>query len=207
MDTQLTFINQSQAPSSNVVIFQKNTASRAGQIAVAWRVIANSVPGSSYSFVYQSTVEIAAADSFGDATATIPANNGELYRVYEADLGNQIAGAGPVVNGASIQVRNDLHIGNINVVLYRNGGTIAMKTGIAPQQKAVFQFKPTIWIGVVSQVQAGDLMNQAILSQINTELALLGIIKANIIMTGGGIGTTALPYQFRLADVVYAPEI
>lgn len=205
MDTQLTFINQSESPSSNVVIFQKNTASRAGQIAVAWQVIENSVPGSSYPFVYQSAVELAAADSFGNATATIPANNGQLYRVYDAGLGNEIEGAGSVVNQESIQVRNDLQIGNISVVLYRNGGIIAMKTGIAPQQKAVFQFKPTIWIGVVSQVQAGDLINQAILSQINTELSLLGIEKAKIIMTGGGLGTTARPYQFKLADIIYAP--
>jgi hypothetical protein len=84
---------------------------------------------------------------------------------------------------------------------------IAMKTDIAPQQKAIFQFKPTIWIGVVPQVQTGDLMNQAIISQINTELSLLGVISADLIMTGGGSGTTARPYQFKLADIIYAPVV
>lgn len=71
-----------------------------------------------------------------------------------------------------------------------------------PGQKAVFEFKPTLWIGTASQIEQGAVMNSAVLSDINTELSLLGIKRADIVMTGGGGGTTATAYQFRLANVV-----
>jgi hypothetical protein len=45
-------------------------------------------------------------------------------------------------------------------------------------------------------------MNSAVISDINTELSLLGVASADIVMTGGGAGTSAAPYQFRLANVV-----
>ena len=45
-------------------------------------------------------------------------------------------------------------------------------------------------------------MNSAILSDINTELSLLGIQSADIVMTGGGAGPQATPFEFTLENVV-----
>ena len=49
-----------------------------------------------------------------------------------------------------------------------------------------------IWIGVVSQIEQGQVMNSAILSDINTEISLLGISRADIVMRGGGAGAVSL---------------
>ncbi len=38
----------------------------------------------------------------------------------------------------------------------------------------------------------------AILSDIDTEISLLGIMSANLIITGGGIGPSAAPFKFTL---------
>ena len=204
MDIQLTFMNQSNIDSSNIVIYQQNMASRAGNFAVAWQVIANSTPGSSYPFVFSPNLTVNAADSFGNFTPTLPASNGQLFQLSAAtNNGNELAYSGPAVNKASIQVRNNLQIGNISANLYRNGTLLATKSGIAPGQKAVFQFSPTIWIGVMSQqVNQGDMINAAILQNVNTQLALAGITRANIIMTGGGVGSNAQPIKFALADIM-----
>jgi hypothetical protein len=78
---------------------------------------------------------------------------------------------------------------------------VASKTGIAPGQKAVFEFQPKIYIGVVSQVQEGDAMNSAIISQINTQISLFGITSADIVMRGGGPGPSSTPFYFSLENV------
>lgn len=203
MDVHLNFINQSNADRTDIVIFQKNMASRSGNTAVAWLVIEDSVPGSHYPFIYSYTVEVTAIDENGHETRMIQANNGELYRVYSTSSGSDISEVAPVVNQASIQVKNDLQIGNIVANIYRDGKLLATKTAIAPQQKAVFQFNPTIWVGVVSQINQGEVINQAMLSDVITQISLLGITAADIIMTGGGIGPTAQPFNFALANIKF----
>ena len=102
-----------------------------------------------------------------------------------------------------IALRNDLAHGSINANLYKAGRLLATKTSIAPQQKAVFRFEPALFIGAVSEVQQGEIMPAAIVSEINTELSLNGIASADIVMTGGGPGAGATPFQFSLENIVY----
>ena len=102
------------------------------------------------------------------------------------------------------QVVNHLPDGAISVGVYKVGKLAAIKTSIAPGQKAAFQFTPTIWIGAVSQVDEGSVMNSAVVSSINTELSLIGIASADIVMTGGGAGPAATPFEFAFENVVYA---
>jgi hypothetical protein len=66
----------------------------------------------------------------------------------------------------------------------------------------VFEFKPTIWIGVASQIVQGQVMDSAIISNINTEISLLGIASADIVMTGGGPGANSTPFAFNLENIV-----
>jgi len=47
-------------------------------------------------------------------------------------------------------------------------------------------------------------MNSAVVSSINTELSLIGIASADIVMTGGGAGPAATPFEFAFENVVYA---
>ncbi|GEM_PF-4291769 len=63
---------------------------------------------------------------------------------------------------------------------------------------------PTIWIGAAPQATEGRPPPPAIVSSINTQLSLLNVTSADIIMTGGGPGRSPTPFQFNLANVVTA---
>ena len=80
---------------------------------------------------------------------------------------------------------------------------MAKKTSVAPGQTAVFQFLPVIFMGVVSQVTEGEVMNSAIISSINTKFSLLGIKSADIILTGGGPGKGSTPFEFSMENIKY----
>ncbi len=75
---------------------------------------------------------------------------------------------------------------------------VCQKSPSGPKVKAR---RTTIWIGAVSQVDEGQVMNSAILSDINTEISLLGIVSADIVTTGGGAGPTSTPFVFTLENV------
>jgi hypothetical protein len=147
------------------------------------------------------TMQVSASDSYGNYTPKLTAQNGQLFAMSLNNSGDQLAYASAATSSTEVQVRNDLPAGSINAGIYKGGKLLAQKTSIAPQQKAVFQFKPTIWIGVVSQVEQGQVINSAILSDINTEIALLGIASADIVMTGGGPGPNSTPFVFKLENI------
>jgi hypothetical protein len=205
-DIHLNFINQSNdRNNSDIVIFQKNVAVSFEEIAVAWTVIQNCGQGWNHPFVYPSTMTVAASDSYGNFSPQLTASFGQQFSVVEQTSGDTL-----ILNDQSsasvneIELLNGLHMGAINANIYKDGRLLATKTSIAPGQKAVFEFKPTIWIGVVSQIGEGDVMNSAILSNVNTEISLLGIKSADIVMTGGGPGAESTPFMFSLQNVVYA---
>jgi len=92
----------------------------------------------------------------------------------------------------------------VNANIYRNGRLLAIKTGVLPGQKAAFAFQPTLWIGAVSKMQQGEIIDSAIVSQLNTKISLTGIKSADIVMTGGGPGPSSTAFNFSLQNVVYA---
>lgn len=206
VDIQLNFINNSNdRNNSQIVVFQKNQTSNYEEIAVAWKVIENCGQGWSHPFLYPMAMFISASDSWGNYSPLLPASNGQLFNVVENGSGDILQYSGQNAGSLNeIDVCNALNSGAMNANVYKDGRLLATKTGIAPQQKAVFEFKPTIWIGVTSQVTEGQLMNSAIISQINTEISLFGIRSADIIMSGGGPGPNSTAFTFTLQNVVYA---
>ncbi|MFM2059039.1 MAG: hypothetical protein RLY71_3424 [Pseudomonadota bacterium] len=206
MDIQLNFINQSNdANNSEVVIFQKNITPSFDELAVAWRVIRNCGQGDHHPFVFPMTMQVSASDAWGNYTPRLDAQNGQQFQMVLSASGNQLVQAtSSSVSAREVQVLNALSKGAINANIYKDGKLLATKTSVAPQQMAVFQFKPTIWIGVASQVQQGKVMNSAIISRINTEISLLGVASADIVMTGGGPGQGSQPFSFHLENVVMA---
>jgi hypothetical protein len=205
VNIQLNFINNSNdANNSQVVIFQKNVATNFDEIAVAWKVISFAGRGDSHRIEFPLTNSAAVAAAGGDAGAPVPAPNGSLLSAQDAGEGAVLTAVGSASSAKEIQVLNQRTRGSIDAQIYKDGRLLAVKTSVAPQQKAVFQFKPTIWVGVVAEVQEGEVLDSAILSQVNTELALLGIASADIVMTGGGPGPNARPYSFSLQNIVMA---
>ncbi|HYS65151.1 MAG TPA: hypothetical protein VEN30_15280 [Paraburkholderia sp.] len=203
MDIKLNFINLSNdVNNSQVVIFQKNVSTDFDELAIAWKVISNCGRGDNHPFVFPMQTSLTAGDADGNYMPQKPAQNGQMFSVTRAASGNVLGLAGASSSSREIQLRNDLRTGAITAGVFKDNRLLAHKTGIVPGQKAVFEFKPTLWIGTASQIEQGAVMNSAVISDINTELPLLGIARCDIVMTGGGGGTTAVPYQFRLANVV-----
>lgn len=197
---KLNFINQSNdANNSEVVIFQKNVATNFDEQAVAWKVIKNCGRNDHHPFTYPLSYEVAAADSYGNITNPQTAAEGQQWHMERSNSGDVLnLSSEPATSQSEVAIANKLDTGSIDAQIYKNGKLLAAKTGVSPQQKATFEFKPTLWVGVVSEVKEGEVMNSAILSDINTELSLLGVSSANIIMTGGGTGPNATPFQFHL---------
>jgi hypothetical protein len=203
MDIKLNFINLSNdANNSQIVIFQKNVSTDFDELAVAWKVISNCGRGDNHPFVFPIRTTLSASDADGNYMPQKLAQNGEMFSVSRVASGNVLSLTGASPSSREIQLRNDLRTGAITASVFKDNRLLAHKTGIVPGQKAVFEFKPTLWIGTASQIEQGKVMNSAVLSDINTELSLLGIARADIVMTGGGAGTSAVSYQFKLANVV-----
>jgi hypothetical protein len=202
---KLNFINQSNdINNSEVVIFMKNEVPSYNEIAVAWTVIQNCGQGDNHPFEYPLDMYVAASDSWGNYTPQFLANPGQAFQMIRTTSGDQLKPNGNAGSVTEVDVQNNLPQGGINAWIYKDGKKLAVKTNVSPGQMAAFVFKPAIYIGVVSEIEEGDIMDSAIISQINTQISLLGIASADIVMTGGGGGQSATPFQFSLQNVVMA---
>lgn len=200
---KLRLVNRSQdVNNSEYVIFQKNVAESFNELAVAWRVVKNLGLGDYHPFAYPLEFFVSAGDAWGNFTPQMLASDGEAYQVVRSRSGDVLQPASqPASSPTEVEVRNNLDVGAISANIYRDGKLLSTKTNISPQQKAVFEFKPRIFIGAASQIQEGQIMDSAILQSINTEIDLLGIFSADIVITGGGGGTSATPFEFTLANI------
>ncbi|MBZ4420094.1 hypothetical protein K8638_26810 [Myxococcus sp. RHST-1-4] len=201
----LRLVNESNGGNQQIVLFQKNVATGFDELAVAWRVIQNLSPGWSNSFTYSSQVQVQVTDSWGNTSQPLDLANGQMAEVVMGSCGTELRlSSRSAANTEEIQIGNYLQQGAIHVTVLRDGLPAARKTDIAPGQKAVFSFRPSIFIGVVSQVEAGQVVDSAIMTDVNTEISLLGIQSADIVMSGGGAGPSARPFTFALQNVVLA---
>ncbi len=101
-------------------------------------------------------------------------------------------------------LKNNLqNLGTVNANYYNDGKLVSSKTGLKKGEKAAFEFHPKkLSIGVVSQVEEVNVMDSAIISQINCkEINLSGIKSADIVMTGGGPGESATAFYFSLENI------
>jgi len=201
MSIQLNFINRSNdTNNSQVVIFQKNASDNVDEVPVAWKVIENCGPSDNHAFTFPASLEIAAIDSWGNSTPRRDAQHGQQYQLTGS--GGSLLVDGPAPSGKEVHLRNDLTMGAIAAGVYKDSRLLALKNNVAPGQKAVFEFKPTIWIGVASEAIQGAPLNSAILSDVNTELSLQDIVSADIVMYGGGLGRNSTAFQFTLENIV-----
>ena len=204
VDIKLNFINQANTSNdAAVVIFQKNVASNFDDLNYAWKVIRHCGQGDNHPFVFPTEMAIGASDAYGSyILPRLPAGAGQQFECRLASQGDELAYArDPAApNPRAVMLRNMLSTGTINAYIYRSGSLLAAKTSIAPGQQAIFEFKPTIWIGVTSKhVEEGQRMSSGQADGIDTELSLLGVASADIVLTGGDV-----PYKFSLENVIKA---
>ena len=205
MDIQLNLINQSnQQDHQQVVIFQKNVATTFDERAVAWRVVNNLGMNENHPFVFPMAMDVQAGDSDGNFSPIVEGADGQMFDYALNGSGNGLSASGDSPSPLEVQIRNRLEKGAISASILKDGRKLATKTSVAPNQKAVFKFKPTLWIGVVSDVVEGKIIDSAVLSDVNTELSLLGLVSADIVMRGGGPGASSAPITFTLQNKVFA---
>lgn len=204
-EIKLNLINRSNDQNnSEIVIFQKNVATDFNEMVIAWQVINNLGPGWHHTINYPASIAVAAADQEGNESPQIPAHDGQQWRVVQTAHGHDIVMGDRATMPTEVEILNTLPQGAIDARVYKGGKLFAVQNHVAPQQKAVFQFKPTIFIGVVSEVEEGQEMDSAIVSDVNTEISLFGIRSADIVMTGGGSGADATAFAFHLENVQMA---
>ncbi len=200
---KLNFINRSNdVINPSVIIFQKNVATNLQELSIAWQVIKNCGHNDNHPFVFPMNFSISANDAYGNSTPQISTDSGDVLEMFTGNSGDVLQRTNAQASDPNeVDVLNNLTQGSIGVGCYKDGKLLAKAPNIAPSQKAVFEFHPKIYIGVVSQIDEGDVIDRAILANIDTELDLTSVISADIVMTGGGIGKNATPFQFTLEHV------
>ena len=204
MDIQLNFINNSNdANNSQIVIYQQNMAVSDAP-PVAWLVVKRCGSGENHPFTFPQQMKVSTGDADGNHTPQLPAQPGELFHAVRNPSGDGLRAVGAGPSATEITVENQQPTDSVSAHIYKDGKLLAIKTSIAPQQKAVFEFKPTIWVGDAPEAVQGKAMNAAQMPLYPTEFSLLGVASADIVMTGGGGGPEATALQFTLENVVYA---
>jgi hypothetical protein len=202
---KLNFINKSNdANNSDIVLFQKNTAQGQDDLCVAWKVIQNCGKGDNHPFTFPQQLTVNATDSYGNQTAELNAKQGNAFSMRKTVTGDELIPYGKAKVATEFEVTNNLPMGSITINCYRNGKLMGTSLNLVPQQLAAFQFRPVIFIGVVQNIAEGEIMNAAVLSEIYTEISLIGIASADIVMTGGGVGPQATPFYFTLENITFA---
>jgi len=202
MDLKITFIDQSSGLNgSNVVICQKNVASNADGVVVAWRVLESLGINWKYKFTFPMNYFVGARDSWGNVCDLRLAADGQKWDVMRTSSGDVLVlDSMSASSFTEVEIKNCLPKGSVDAQIYKDGKLLATKTGVSPQQSGVFEFRPSIWVGVVPQAVQGEILDSAALSAINTEISLLGITKANLILTGGGADGSGTPFKFTLVQ-------
>jgi hypothetical protein len=133
----------------------------------------------------------------------LPAKSGQQFCVSRTSNGDTLSydDREPTTNERELVLRNDLSSGAINALVYRSNRLLAQRTSVVPGQTAEFEFNPTIWIGVAEFIVQGQLMTSSTSEAIDTEISLLGVASADIVLTGGGDEGSP---QFSLQNVVMA---
>lgn len=203
MGIKLNFINQTtNAPNADVVIFQKNRATDFETSAVAWRVLENTGNGWATPINLPTDYEVAAGLSDGKETAKLTAQNGGKYVVEKTATGSVIRSGGNASNHNQIEIENIMSSGTITAQVYKDGYLLGEQKGGETGQSATFEFNATIWIGVLSQVSQGALMDSGVYSAIQTKFSLTGIKSADIIMSNASGEGDDTSVRFQLENIV-----
>jgi hypothetical protein len=206
-DIVITLVNHTHDDTPfKAVIFQKNIAGTLAEACVAWKVFITPFKGS-VAFAVPINTTVAASDSYGIITPQLTAQNGNRFDMVSSPTGNQLRLSSKSASGSQVmEVYNELPIGSINAMVYRDNSLLAQETDFGPGQKAAFAFEPTLCISISTstQIRSGDILDATITANPFFQFSLIGIRSADIVMTGGGTGTDATPYQFTLENVKLA---
>lgn len=196
--------NSNSSGDIDVVVFQKNLAGDLSEDPIAWEMLQVNGPGDFESFVFGSQLMLSFNDSFGNYSPPQDVQNGDSFEVTTTMSGDEMNLAGLSPSPSEFQLVNSSSTTTIFGNVYRSGKILSKSPAINIGNTYAFQFNPTIWIGVVSGITEGEAIDSSTVSSVNTEISLLGIRSADIVLTGGGAGPSATPYSFSLTNIVFA---
>jgi hypothetical protein len=201
-EVKLNFVNRSNdAGNVHVLLFGQPPSPGIDVIGQAWRVIDNCGPGWSHPFVWPVAVTLGVVDPHGNVSPQINIANGQVAEVMAGDAGTILRLADQPGPPGAITVLNQLPQGFVAAAFFRDGKPYARQS-LAPHTTAVFTLPPKIWIGAALRSEEGTAPGADAVTAL-TEINLMGIAGADIVMTGGGQGGDARPFLFSLANVTY----
>lgn len=201
-EVKLNFVNRSNdAGNVHVLVFGQPPSPELDGIGQAWRVIDNCGPGWSHPFTWPVAVTLGVVDPNGNVSPQLDIAEGQVAEVVAAPSGTQLRIAGQQGPSRAIALINQLPQGFVAATVFRDGQPYA-RASLAPHTTVTLAFKPTIWIGAAARTEAGEANGGEAVSTL-TEINLMGIASADIVMTGGGQGADAKPFVFTLANVAY----
>ena len=105
----------------------------------------------------------------------------------------------------TIQVQNMCEQEALICHIYRDHRLVAVQEPVLPQQYAMFRLRTSIFVSALSHIDEGGVLPLATVAAFNTEFDLLGIYSAELILTGGGSGSYAMPLRVHLENIKYWP--
>lgn len=200
---KLNLINKSaNTQNNNFIVFQKNASDTFffNESVVAWQVIKSLSKGEHYEFLYSEDFSVGAKLSNGNIMPAIPAYYRNTYEVAFNRLGHVLqASSTPSINPYEIEIWNNLDLNAVDAHIYRNDSLLAIKNNIQPSTRANFKFLPKLYIGVVSNINQGDILSPSVHVQLQTELNIGDLTKADIIITDDKY-SRASPIKFTLIN-------
>ncbi|MEH0197451.1 hypothetical protein V7S57_17305 [Caulobacter sp. CCNWLY153] len=201
-EVKLNFVNRSNdAGNVHVLLFGQPPSPELDGIGQAWRVIDNCGPGWSHPFTWPVAVTLGVVDPDGNVSPQLDIAEGQVAEVVAAPSGTVLKIADQQGPSRAIALMNQLPQGFVAATVFRDGKPYA-RASLAPHTTVTLAFKPTIWIGAAARTEAGEANGGEAISTL-TEINLMGIAGADIVMTGGGQGADAKPFLFSLANVAY----
>ncbi len=195
----LSLINRSKdIDNTQIIIFQKNMA----QMEPPWQVI-DSYPGSTQSIIYSLDYGLSTTDKEGNSSPILKVKDGEKYQLVETSLGNELQLDKSSSNPKSIVVENKLPQKSIDAFLYKDGEILSEKTGITSGKEWSFPVIHSITIGLLPKDYEIDIGNKSKFNDFTCmqEIELNNIKSAELVLTGGGEGPKAKPFQFKLQNI------
>lgn len=200
MEIRLNLIDQADdGEPFDVVIAQRNLAAGREAPLIAWRVISRLCRGTRTPIDFPSTLTLITVDEYGNHTGKAMVKPGEHYTVDQRPAGHTLTRSGDAENPREIRLRSVLTRCTIDAELYRGDNRVAITTGIKPMSSAVFEFAPSIWLGVAAPgVMEGEAPPPTAIQWVTSEISLEGIAGADIELSGGG----ASPFAVHMTNVV-----
>ncbi len=197
---KLRFINRSlEGRAPNVVVWQHNDAPGAATTPVAWRVIRRCSYEWGHPFDLPDRLQVRIRDH-GGSRRLIPAVPGAQIRLWTDRSGRRRFETVPAGDPSIIQIGNLTDRGAIAGEIWRGGRLLAVHPRIPPGAVAPFRFPPSLTLSAVSGIDEGDPLTGRWLG-VPKELDLRGVVRAEIMMVGGGPGASSAPLIFHLLNV------